>query len=163
MKNKIIKVDSHLKDWLERSDWAGFTIFALGFLAILAMLFSVVDSGAATIDQDLIESRYTNKVIRLGDGSIRRRADVISAFRKVHPCPSTMQFSGACPGYAINHVIPLACGGRDQVSNMMWLRNELKSCAADTGRLCVDRYERKINALTPAVADTANCINQLVP
>lgn len=122
---------------------------------------------AHAIDTDLTETRYINpateKVARLADGSIRRRADVVSAFRKIHPCPSTMAYTGACPGYAANHIIPLACGGRDAVSNLMWLRNELKSCALSTGRICVDRYERKINALEPPIPDTANCVNQLVP
>jgi hypothetical protein len=27
---------------------------------------------------------------------------------------------GACPGYRKDHVLPLACGGPDAVSNMQW-------------------------------------------
>jgi hypothetical protein len=28
--------------------------------------------------------------------------------------------SGACPGYVIDHVKPLECGGADDPSNMRW-------------------------------------------
>ena len=37
-----------------------------------------------------------------------------------HPCPSTGRTSGACPGYVVDHVKPLACGGADAASNMQW-------------------------------------------
>lgn len=136
---------------------AAFTIGAFFVLAIASC-----NTSHAADDPDLEETRYTTRVIRLADGSIRRRADVIAAYRAIHPCPSTMQFTGTCPGWSLNHVVPLACGGRDAVSNLMWLRNELKTCPASAGRLCVDRYERKIAALDPPVPDTINCINQLV-
>lgn len=42
------------------------------------------------------------------------------AFKRQHPCPSTGKSSGACPGYVIDHVNPLACGGLDAPSNMQW-------------------------------------------
>jgi len=28
--------------------------------------------------------------------------------------------SGPCPGYVKDHVLPLACGGSDAVSNLQW-------------------------------------------
>ena len=37
-----------------------------------------------------------------------------------HPCPSTGRTSWACPGYVVDHVKPLACGGADAASNMQW-------------------------------------------
>ena len=42
------------------------------------------------------------------------------AFIRAHPCPSTGRRSGACPGYIIDHVKPLACGGADSPGNMQW-------------------------------------------
>ena len=42
-------------------------------------------------------------------------------FHKNNPCPSTGRTSGACPGYHVDHIVPLACGGADHPSNMQWL------------------------------------------
>jgi hypothetical protein len=107
-----------------------------------------------------VEIRYCGPPARLADGSIRRRADVIAAFRKFHPCPGTLKFTGACANWSINHEIPLACGGCDAVFNMRWLPNDVKSAA---GPHAVDRFERKINAATPPIADTAACKLEAVP
>lgn len=89
----------------------------------------------------LVEMRYCGAPARLADGSIKRRADVLVAFRKAHPCPITGQPTGACPGWSIDHVIPLASCGCDAVSNLQWLPNKIKSCA---GVYCKDRWERKV-------------------
>lgn len=85
------------------------------------------------------EVRQCGAPARLADGSIRRRADVLHAFRKLHPCPPTGTTVGACAGWAINHVIPLASGGCDAVSNLQWLPLQAKACAE---WWCVDRWER---------------------
>jgi len=100
------------------------------------------------------ETRYCGAPERDENGTIIRSSKVIYNFRKLHPCPSTGSFTGACPNWAINHVIPLACGGCDEVSNMMWMRNDVKKL--------VDAYERKISAKTPMEPDTAACVNQIV-
>jgi hypothetical protein len=44
-----------------------------------------------------------------------------AAFRRLKPCPATGQKKGACPGYEIDHVVPLAAGGADAPHNMQWL------------------------------------------
>lgn len=44
------------------------------------------------------------------------------AFIRNHPCPSTGKTSGACPGYVVDHIKPLACGGADRPANMQWQR-----------------------------------------
>ena len=41
-------------------------------------------------------------------------------FERTHPCPSTGRGAGACPGYVVDHVKPLACGGADAPGNMQW-------------------------------------------
>ena len=41
-------------------------------------------------------------------------------FKYTHHCPSTNRNKGACPGYTIDHIKPLACGGADAASNMQW-------------------------------------------
>lgn len=86
---------------------------------------------------------------------ILRDAKVISSYRKVHACPSTGKFTGACPDYALNHVKPLACGGCDAVWNLTWMRNDIKALQ--------DRVERNIYALSPPVPDTPQCVMKLSP
>ena len=49
-----------------------------------------------------------------------RSAAARRAFRRVHPCPATGVVQGACRGYVIDHVRPLACGGADAPENMQW-------------------------------------------
>lgn len=44
----------------------------------------------------------------------------VRAFRKAHPCPSTDLFTGPCPGWVVDHTIPLCAGGADHPNNMQW-------------------------------------------
>lgn len=96
---------------------------------------------AQTLDP-LVDYRYAGVVVRDADGSIHRSSKPITAFRKKWKCPAPGgSYTGPCPGWAIDHVIPLACGGADAVYNMQWLPDAGKSCGA---AYCKDRYERKI-------------------
>ncbi len=49
-----------------------------------------------------------------------RSSAVAREFQREHPCPSTGQTSGPCPGYRKDHIKPLACGGPDDPANMQW-------------------------------------------
>jgi hypothetical protein len=51
---------------------------------------------------------------------IIRSAAARRAFRKQNPCPATGRVIGRCPGYVIDHIQPLACGGADAPFNMQW-------------------------------------------
>jgi len=53
-------------------------------------------------------------------GRIKRSESTKNTFKHGHPCPSTGRNSGSCPGYVIDHVNPLECGGADAPSNMQW-------------------------------------------
>lgn len=49
-----------------------------------------------------------------------RNSSARHAFQKSVPCPATGKAGRRCPGYVIDHIVPLACGGADSPSNMQW-------------------------------------------
>lgn len=105
----------------------------------------------STYAAELVDIRYCGTPKRDADGKISRSITAINDFKHIHPCPVDNK-TGACPGWAIDHVIPLACGGCDAVYNMQWLPTRYKI----TGK---DRWERKIYALS----DSSSCKQELVP
>jgi hypothetical protein len=97
---------------------------------------------AYALSNPLEETRYcTIEPIRTESGAIFRDSKVTRAFRSIHPCPVTNLKTGACPGWQMDHVIPLAVGGCDTVSNLQWLPVQIKTCA---GLFCKDRWERRV-------------------
>ena len=66
---------------------------------------------------------------------IHRSAAARAEFERGHPCPSTGENRGPCPGYVVDHIIALACGGADTPINMQW-----QSTAAGRAK---DRWERR--------------------
>lgn len=123
------------------------------------IIFYVSHANAAAEPWQLIETRYCGTPERDASGQIKRSTAVLNAFKKIHPCPSNGSTSGACPGWALNHVIPLACGGCDSVANLDWMPDEIKSCAQPW---CRDRYERKIYDQVPSIDGTNACTNQIL-
>lgn len=65
---------------------------------------------------------------------------MLRSFVKVFPCPATLEESYSCPGFAIDHTIPLSMGGCDSQVNLTWLPDLIKSCGSPE---CKDRWERK--------------------
>lgn len=69
------------------------------------------------------------------DARPQRDHKAIAAFKRENPCPSTGQRRGACPGWVVDHVKALACGGPDHPSNLQW------QTVADAK--AKDRWERR--------------------
>lgn len=68
-------------------------------------------------------------------GNFHRKKAALRAFVKMQACPSTGKHRLPCPGYVIDHIKPLACGGADAPSNMQWqTRAEAKA---------KDKWERR--------------------
>ena len=65
-------------------------------------------------------SSFHPSVQRDSHGRIKRSRFAKAAFERQLPCPSTGRASGRCPGYVVDHVRPLECGGADAPSNMQW-------------------------------------------
>lgn len=59
-------------------------------------------------------------VLSTGHATAHRSAAARLEFKREHPCPSTGQRRGSCPGYVIDHVQPLCVGGPDIPNNMQW-------------------------------------------
>src|SRR5579862_1650073 len=59
-------------------------------------------------------------VVRDKRGKIKRSQAAKDEFKREQPCPANGSSSGRCPGYVIDHVRPLECGGADAPSNMQW-------------------------------------------
>lgn len=109
--------------------------------ALLAALLPLLAS-AQPMDPRVCRASLAD-IPRTVSGKIKRSSAEINSFRALWACPATHLNTGACPGWAIDHVIPLADGGCDAVGNMQWLPTAIKSCAADS---CKDRWERVVYA-----------------
>jgi 5-methylcytosine-specific restriction endonuclease McrA len=84
----------------------------VAFSAALALGLGAAPVGARTYHPRTHSSSHKPKVKR----SMRAK----DLFKHSHPCPSTGKSRGACPGYVIDHIIPLCAGGADVPSNMQW-------------------------------------------
>ncbi|MEY2688980.1 MAG: hypothetical protein RL375_3178 [Pseudomonadota bacterium] len=115
-------------------------------------------SWGRTPPEHLIDYRYCGMPERHTSGVIKRNRQVLSAFRKLHPCPATGASEGACPGWEINHTIPLACGGCDSVTNLDWMPVQAKTCKE---WWCRDRWERKVYAADPPQTPESMCKREL--
>lgn len=100
----------------------------------------------------LVETRYCGEPLRNARGEIVRRADVLRAFKKVHACPlyaiaaakgvEATHKPGTCPGWYMDHSIPLSCGGCDAVANLQWLPEAMWRAKS--------RFERVVYCRAPA-------------
>lgn len=123
---------------------------------LLVALLALLPMAAQPQVSRFEDARFCGAPERDASGTIKRSTAVRAAFQRLYPCPSTGLTSGSCPGWAINHTIPLACGGCDSVSNMDWMPLQIKVCSEPW---CRDRWEREVYD-RPGV-DTPGCTNRL--
>ena len=71
-------------------------------------------------------------------------------FRLGNPCPANGSTSGPCKGYVIDRVIPVACGGAEDPSNMQW-QTIAQAREKDRWEKIGCRPGRKLVLPTPAV------------
>ena len=69
-------------------------------------------------------------------GKIKRSSSAKAAFERHSACPSTGKTTGRCPGYVVDHVNPLECGGADAPSNMQWQTTADAKAKDRTERSC---------------------------
>lgn len=125
------------------------------WLAVSLLCMAASMACAQTTLDPYQDYRYCGPPKRNSVGTIVRDSKVTYYYRKIHRCPSTGSYTGACPNYAMNHVVPLACGGCDAVYNLTWMRNDIKKLQ--------DGVERHIYAIEPVIADTEACTFQITP
>lgn len=90
-------------------------------LAVLLFLAACSHTPKPDVEQS---EAPRQEVQRDANGRIHRSQTAKNAFKHEHPCPVNGRKSGPCPGYVIDHVRPLACGGQDDPSNMQWQTTE---------------------------------------
>jgi 5-methylcytosine-specific restriction endonuclease McrA len=69
-------------------------------------------------------AKQLHSTVERSHGRIQRSASARNEFKRSSPCPATGRSKGACPGYVIDHVVPLKRGGADAPSNMQWQTRE---------------------------------------
>jgi len=77
-----------------------------------------------------------SSVQRDSHGKIKRSKAARSGFMHQQPCPATGKTSGRCPGYVVDHVKALECGGADDPNNMQWQTVEAAKAKDKTEHLC---------------------------
>ena len=72
------------------------------------------------------------------EARIERSAAEVLAFKRQNPCPSTQLRRGACPGFQVDHKVPLKCDGLDKVLNLQWLTvKDHKAKTRAESKLCL--------------------------
>ena len=121
------------------------------FLLVVGTLVALLQATCFPIYAGpLDETRYCGSPQRGPDGELIRDAGVIREFKALHPKPASDLLPAPCNIWQVDHIIPLACGGCDAVSNLQWL----PTCLKTTKVLGKDRWERKIYG---GLVDGVNC------
>jgi len=102
-------------------------------MVLLLLLLTPLASGQK-IEKDNYSVPKVHSVHH-SSGTTARSMTVRAQFLSENPCPATGQTGRSCPGYVVDHVVPLACGGADDPSNMQFQ-------TVEDGK-AKDKWERK--------------------
>jgi hypothetical protein len=72
----------------------------------------------------LLAALLAAALITAPEAKTQRSYAVKAEFKRLNPCPANGNRRGPCPGYEVDHVIPLKCNGPDAVENLQWLTVE---------------------------------------
>jgi hypothetical protein len=97
-----------------------FVVFAAIALSLLAPIEPLAKGGSSSGLYSARTAIGAPGPQRDASGHIARSGQAKTAFKKANPCPSTGKPYGSCPGYVIDHVLPLKRGGADAPYNMQW-------------------------------------------
>jgi hypothetical protein len=89
-------------------------------IALLLCLLSSFNAFATPRRSHSHRSSFRSYRTRSRHGRYRHSTTAKNNFKREHPCPSNGRSSGSCPGYVIDHINPLECGGADAPFNMQW-------------------------------------------
>lgn len=71
-----------------------------------------------------------------------RSRSPVRAFIAAVPCPGTGKTHARCPGYVVDHIVPLCAGGADSPDNMQW-QERAESLEKDRAEVALCRWLRK--------------------
>lgn len=73
-----------------------------------------------TVAQSVIAALGAALVLSALADPVPRSRSAVEGFKRQNPCPANGAGRGSCPGYVVDHIKPLACGGADAPANMQW-------------------------------------------
>jgi hypothetical protein len=103
-------------------------------IAVVLLLLSSFAYGSTQTMRSHSSHSYRHRTH--SHGTIKRSRTARAAFVRKHPCPSTGKTRGRCPGYIVDHVHALECGGADSPTNMQWQTVADSKAKDKTERLC---------------------------
>lgn len=93
-------------------------------LSVLALAAVVACAAPSVLARSASVPSTPSKAVpgaaRDSHGKIARSPQALQQFKKANPCLGTGKTYGSCPGYVVDHVMPLKRGGADAPSNMQW-------------------------------------------
>lgn len=97
---------------------SGNIVICNGHIATSSELNAIIQSPQPYIDAGIYAPRAG--IRRDSRGRIYRSKEAKDQFKRDNPCPANGKPYGRCPGYVIDHIQPLACGGADAPATMQW-------------------------------------------